>query len=140
MTARGQVVNTLPLFSKELESLFFSTSPSFTPAVKVGRDIISFRSACYDRQSVAVRSHSTLFLNYKGPCKRTQQVTTLLAQQCRELLALVGTCCVVHANERNNCQHCWRKLVILSLITAFFVPSFFFICLEDLSCFFPEII
>ena len=28
-----------------------------------------------------------------GPCKQTQQVTTLLAQQCWKLLALVGTCC-----------------------------------------------
>ena len=24
------------------------------------------------------------------------------------MLGVVGTCCVVHANERNNCQHCWR--------------------------------
>ena len=23
------------------------------------------------------------------------------------MLDVVGTCCVVHANERNNCQHCW---------------------------------
>ena len=36
----------------------------------------------------------------------------------------VGTCCVVHANERNNCQHCCRKLIILALITALSVPSF----------------
>ena len=65
----------------------------------------------------------------KGPCKRTQQITTLLAQQCWELLTLFGTCCVVHANERNNCQHCWRKVVILALITALSAPSFTFICL-----------
>ena len=25
------------------------------------------------------------------------------------LLGVVGNCCVVHANERNNCQHCWRS-------------------------------
>ena len=50
------------------------------------------------------------------------------AQQCWELLALVDTCCVVHANERNNYQH-WRKVVILALITALFVPSFSSICL-----------
>ena len=37
----------------------------------------------------------------------------------------VGTCCVVHANERNNCQHCCRKLIILALITALSVPSFY---------------
>ena len=24
------------------------------------------------------------------------------------MLGVVGTCCVVHANERNNCQYCWR--------------------------------
>ena len=24
------------------------------------------------------------------------------------MLEVVGTCCVVHANVRNNCQHCWR--------------------------------
>ena len=24
------------------------------------------------------------------------------------MLGVVGTCCVVHANEHNNCQHCWR--------------------------------
>ena len=24
------------------------------------------------------------------------------------MLGVVGTCCVEHANERNNCQHCWR--------------------------------
>ena len=24
------------------------------------------------------------------------------------MLRVVGICCVVHANERNNCQHCWR--------------------------------
>ena len=24
------------------------------------------------------------------------------------MLGVFGTCCVVHANERNNCQHCWR--------------------------------
>ena len=24
------------------------------------------------------------------------------------MLGVVGTCCVVHANERNNCQPCWR--------------------------------
>ena len=24
------------------------------------------------------------------------------------MLGVVGTCCAVHANERNNCQHCWR--------------------------------
>ena len=24
------------------------------------------------------------------------------------MLRVVGTCCVVHANERNNCQHCWQ--------------------------------
>ena len=23
------------------------------------------------------------------------------------ILGIVGTCCVVHANERSNCQHCW---------------------------------
>ena len=25
------------------------------------------------------------------------------------MLGVVGTCCMVHANERNNCQHCWRS-------------------------------
>ena len=25
------------------------------------------------------------------------------------MLGVVGTCCVVHANERKNCQHCWRS-------------------------------
>ena len=25
------------------------------------------------------------------------------------MLGVIGTCCVVHANERNNCQHCWRS-------------------------------
>ena len=25
------------------------------------------------------------------------------------MLEAIGTCCVVHANERNNCQHCWRS-------------------------------
>ena len=29
--------------------------------------------------------------------------------QCWELLALICTCCVVHAHERNNCQHLWRS-------------------------------
>ena len=24
------------------------------------------------------------------------------------MLGVVGTCCVVHANERNNCRNCWR--------------------------------
>ena len=27
-------------------------------------------------------------------------------------------------NERNNCQHCWRKVVILALITALSVQAF----------------
>ena len=63
----------------------------------------------------------------KGPCKRTQQVTVLLGPK---MLGVVGICCVVHANERNDCQHCWRKVVmILALITALFVPSFSSICL-----------
>ena len=26
----------------------------------------------------------------------------------RAMLGVVGTCCVVHVNERNNCQH-WRS-------------------------------
>ena len=25
------------------------------------------------------------------------------------MLGVVGNYCVVHANERNNCQHCWRS-------------------------------
>ena len=25
------------------------------------------------------------------------------------IMGVVGTCCMVHANERNNCQHCWRS-------------------------------
>ena len=25
------------------------------------------------------------------------------------MLEVVGTCCVVRANERNNCQRCWRS-------------------------------
>ena len=37
---------------------------------------------------------------------RAQQVTTLLSSN---ELGVVGTCCVAHANERNNCQHCWRS-------------------------------
>ena len=40
------------------------------------------------------------------------------------ITGVVGTCCVVHANERNNCQHCWRKVVILASITDLSVPSF----------------
>ena len=39
---------------------------------------------------------------------------------CWHLLALA----VVHTNERNNCQHCWRNVVFLALITALSVPSF----------------
>ena len=35
----------------------------------------------------------------KSLCKRTQQVTALVA--------IVGTCCVVHVSERKKCQHCW---------------------------------
>ena len=31
------------------------------------------------------------------------------------MLRVFGTCCVVHANERNNFQHCWRKVVIVAL-------------------------
>ena len=46
---------------------------------------------------------------------------------CWHLLALVGTCCVVHANKRNNCQ-CWQLVVILALITALSVPVFSSIC------------
>ena len=46
----------------------------------------------------------------------------------------------MHANERNNCQHCWRKFVILSLIATLSVPSFSSICLSALSRFFPQII
>ena len=64
----------------------------------------------------------------RGAYKRTQRVTTLLAQQFWELLALfawcmqtnaasynivrpamlgvAGACCVVHANERIKSQHC----------------------------------
>ena len=29
----------------------------------------------------------------------------------------------MHANERNNCQHCWRKVVILALITVLSLPA-----------------
>ena len=25
------------------------------------------------------------------------------------IMGIVGTCCLVRANERNNCQHCWRS-------------------------------
>ena len=57
----------------------------------------------------------------KGPYKRTQQVTTLFGPT---MLGVVGTCCVVHANKRNNCQHCWCKVVSLALITALSVPGF----------------
>ena len=46
---------------------------------------------------------------------------------CWHLLALVGTCCVVHANKRNNCQ-CWQLVVILALITALSVTIFSSIC------------
>ena len=53
------------------------------------------------------------------------------------LLALVV---VVHANERNNCQHCWRKFVILALITAFSIPRFFLYLFIDPLTFFPQII
>ena len=67
--------------------------------------------------------------NSKGPYKRTQQVTTLLGPT---MLGVVGSYCVVHdANERNNCQHCWRKAVVLALITALSVPSFSYICLRN---------
>ena len=65
----------------------------------------------------------------RGACKRTQQLPTLLGPTMLGVLVLVGTCCVVHANERNNCQHCWRKFIILALITALSVPSFSSICL-----------
>ena len=41
-------------------------------------------------------------------------------------IVIQTTCCMVHTNECNNCQHCWRKLVILPLITALSVPSFKF--------------
>ena len=45
-------------------------------------------------------------------CKQTQQVTTLLSPT---MLGVVGICSVVHANEHNTCQRCWRKVVILAL-------------------------
>ena len=28
--------------------------------------------------------------------------------ECWEVFGVVGTCCVIHANERNKCKHCWR--------------------------------
>ena len=33
----------------------------------------------------------------------------VLAQRCWELLVLVGSCCLVCANEPINCRHCWRS-------------------------------
>ena len=45
-----------------------------------------------------------LLVASKDPCKRTQQVTTMLGPTSRELLGVVGACFVVHANERNSLQ------------------------------------
>ena len=39
---------------------------------------------------VQIFIHSRNIVSYQGPCKRTQQVTTLVAQQYWELLALVA--------------------------------------------------
>ena len=42
--------------------------------------------------------------SYKAACKRTQQLPTLLRQQCWELL---GACWQWRANGCNNSQQCW---------------------------------
>ena len=48
------------------------------------------------------------FFLHKAACKRTQQLPTLLRQQCWELLR---ACWQLSANERINSQHCWRNNV-----------------------------
>ena len=87
----------------------------FTPSVN---------SNTFVQKLISNHGEQSLPFLAKGPHKRTQQVKALLAQWCWELLALVGTCCVVHVNEHNNCQCYWRKLVILALITAFLSQAF----------------
>ena len=70
-----------------------------------------------------VCTHSTKNEQAKGPYKRTQTMSQhCSARQCWELLALVASW---HANKRNNCQHCWCKVVSLALITALSVSRFF---------------
>ena len=56
------------------------------------------------------------------------------------MLGVVGTCCVVHANEHNTCQHCWHKVVILALITALFCPKLFLYLFIGPFTFFPQMI
>ena len=43
-----------------------------------------------------------------GPLKPMQTDATSHNIVSPTMLGVVGTCCVVHANKRNNCQHCWR--------------------------------
>ena len=49
----------------------------------------------------------------KGPCNRTQQVTTLLGQQCCELLALVAWCMQTNAIIANIVGGRLKKRCIL---------------------------
>ena len=62
---------------------------------------------------------------YKGPYKRAQQVTTLLGPTMWS--------CWHFANERNNCQHCWRKVV-----NSRFCPKLFLYLFIGPLTFFPS--
>ena len=48
-----------------------------------------------------------------SPCKQTQQITTLLVQQCWELLVLVVWCMQTNATPANIVGGCLKKRCIL---------------------------
>ena len=63
------------------------------------------------------------YLRCKGPCKRTQQLPTLSAQQCWELLRVVRMCCGFCLNGRNNSRHCWLSVALRWRCAAFCIRN-----------------